>query len=117
MLNQISMIMLGVGDIAVSVEFYRDRLGLKLQNQSAEFAFFTAGPVTLALGTPLGKAVTPRAGAVEIIFPVDSVNAAYSELTHRGCKFLNEPRVVNGPNYAATLTDPDGHKLTLFGGK
>ena len=53
------MIMLGVENIARSVVFYRDTLALKLQNQSAEFAFFSAGGVTLGLNLPLGQAVQP----------------------------------------------------------
>ena len=65
--SRVSMIMFGVENIARSVEFYRDTLGLKLNSQSAEFAFFSAGSITLALGAPLGRAVLPRAGATEII--------------------------------------------------
>jgi predicted enzyme related to lactoylglutathione lyase len=111
------MIMLGVEQIDRSVKFYRDTLALELQNQSAEFAFFSAGGVTLALGLPLGHAVQSKAGAVEIIFPVESVTAAHGLLTERGCQFLNQPREVTPGSWAATFTDPDGHRLTLFGAK
>ena len=109
------MIMLGVENVARSVEFYRDTLALQLRNESAEFAFFSAGSITLALGTPLGKAVQPRAGATEIIFPVQSVVQAHALLTHRGCKFIQEPREVTAGSWAASFTDPDGHRLTIFG--
>jgi predicted enzyme related to lactoylglutathione lyase len=115
--SQISMIMLGVENIARSVEFYRDTLALKLQNQSAEFAFFSAGGVTLGLNLPLGQAVQPRPGATEIIFPMESVVAAHALLAERGCRFLIEPREVTAGSWAATFTDPDGHRLTLFGPK
>jgi predicted enzyme related to lactoylglutathione lyase len=115
--SQISMIMLGVENIARSVEFYRDTLALKLQNQSAGFAFFSAGGVTLGLNLALGQAVQPRPGATEIIFPMDSVVAAHALLVQRGCQFLNEPREVTTGSWAATFTDPDGHRLTLFGPK
>ena len=111
------MIMLGVADVGASAAFYRDTLGLKLQNESPEFAFLSAGSVTLGLSKPLGTSRTPRAGATELIFPVPSVAAAYAELTHRGCKFLREPRVLTGESYGATFTDPDGHYLTLFGAR
>lgn len=111
------MIMLGVADVTASVAFYRDTLGLKLQNESPEFAFFSAGGVTLGLSKPLGTSRTPRTGATELIFPVQSVAAAFAELAHRGCKFVREPRVLTGESYGATFSDPDGHYLTLFGGK
>ena len=109
------MIMLGVEQIERSVKFYRDTLALELQHQSAEFAFFAAGGITLALGLPLGQAVQAKAGAVEIIFPVESVTAAHGLLQERGCQFLNAPREVTSGSWAATFTDPDRHRLTLFG--
>jgi len=113
--SQVSMIMLGVEQIDRSVTFYRDTLALELRNQSPEFAFFSAGAITLGLALPLGQAVQPRAGAVEIIFPVESVTAAHGRLTGHGCQFLNRPREVTPGSWAATFTDPDGHRLTLFG--
>ena len=104
MLSSVSMIMLGVESVAVSVEFYRDTLGLTLNNQSGEFAFFSAGGITLALGAPLGRVVRPRAGATEIIFPVESVGASHALLTHRGCKFINEPREVTTGSWGWRLS-------------
>ncbi len=79
--------------------------------------FFSAGSITLALGTPLGKAVQPRAGATEVIFPVESVAAAHALLRDRGCTFINEPREVTPGSWAASFTDPEGHRLTIFGAK
>lgn len=112
------MIMLGVANVADSAAFYRDKAGLTLQSANTEFAFFQAGGVTLALSAPLGRAITPpRAGAVEVILPVASVAAAYSTLRERGCAFVNAPRNVSGESWAASFRDPDGHLLTLFGGR
>jgi catechol 2,3-dioxygenase-like lactoylglutathione lyase family enzyme len=111
----ISMISLGISNLPESVAFYRDKLNLELQGQHEGFAFFKAGPVTLLLNVPLGNAVQPRAGATEIIFPVAGVRAAHADLVERGCKFANSPRLVSPGSWAATFTDPDGHRLTLFG--
>ncbi len=113
--TRISMIMLGVENVARSAAFYRDAAGLEPQSESAEFAFFAAGSITLALSRPLGLHMQPLAGAVEIIFPVDSVSNAHEILKARNCSFLNEPREVTPGSWAATFTDPDGHHLTLFG--
>jgi len=115
--SKISMIMVGVENVARSVAFYRDVAGLEIQSQSPEFAFFNTGSVTLALNLPLGLHVKPRAGAVEIIFPVESVTKGHILLKERGCRFLNDPREVTPGSWAATFTDPDGHHLTLFGSK
>lgn len=115
--SKISMIMLGVEDVARSVVFYRDVVALDLQSQSSEFAFFKTGAVTLALSRPLGLHLQPRAGAVEVIFAVASVSEAHRLLKERDCRFLNDPREVTPDSWAATFTDPDGHHLTLFGPK
>ncbi|PWU08011.1 MAG: glyoxalase [Terriglobia bacterium] len=113
--SKASMIMLGVENVERSVKFYRDTLALPLQNQSSEFAFFSAGGITLGLNLPLGKAVQPRPGATEIVFPVESVVAAHGLLVDRGCTFLTQPREVFSGTWGATFTDPDGHRLTLLG--
>jgi catechol 2,3-dioxygenase-like lactoylglutathione lyase family enzyme len=109
------MITLGVSNLSESVAFYRDTLRLELLGQSEGFAFFKAGPVNLVLNVPLGNAVQPRAGAMEVIFPAESVRSAYAELLERGCKFSAQPHAVTAESSAATFTDPDGHRLTLFG--
>lgn len=115
--SEVSMVMLGVEDLSRSVEFYRDTLGLAPHGQSAEFAFFAAGGISLALSVPLGRAVQPRSGAAEVIFRTASVEKAHALLAERGCVFVNEPREVMQGSWAATFTDPDGHHLTLFGPK
>jgi len=113
--TSVSMIMLGVDNVARSVAFYRDCVGLPVQSESPEFAFITAGAITIGLNLPLGKTVKPTAGATELILPVASVTASKAALAARNCSFTVEPREVNTGMYVATFTDPDGHRLTLFG--
>jgi catechol 2,3-dioxygenase-like lactoylglutathione lyase family enzyme len=114
-LSRIAVVMLGVQDIARSVEFYRDKLGLKLQNQFPGFAFFEAGGTTLCVSEPLAKATGQPAGATEVVFAVDSVRAGYAGLQQRGIAFTHEPRNVAGTSWAANFNDPDGHRLSIFG--
>jgi predicted enzyme related to lactoylglutathione lyase len=112
----VSMIALGVTDMARSVQFYRETLGLQLIGQPAEVTMLRAGEVTLALNQPLGRAsTTALVGALEIIFPVESVAISYKDLAARGCRFVREPREVTASIWAATFTDPDGHRLTILG--
>jgi catechol 2,3-dioxygenase-like lactoylglutathione lyase family enzyme len=114
-LSKIGVIMLGVADMERSVPFYRDSLGLELSAQHGGFAFFNADGVTLALSTGLMKAVGQAPGAVEVVFSVEHVRVAYEELQRRGILFLNQPRPVAGPMWAADFRDPDGHILSVFG--
>ncbi|MBI2687926.1 MAG: VOC family protein [Acidobacteria bacterium] len=111
----ISMLMLGVASLAESVPFYRDVVELELERQFGGLAFFKAGGIQLLLSEDLGRAVEPRNGAAEVIFPAGSVHAEFEALSAQGCQFLREPKVVTPGFYAATFRDPDGHLLTLFG--
>ncbi len=115
---RVSMIVLGVKDTARSIQFYGETLGLQLAGKPGEVTIFRAGDVSVALSHPLGRgAGDAMAGATEIVFPVESVAAAHENLAKRGCKFIREPREVTPGTWAATFTDPDGHRLTILGAR
>jgi catechol 2,3-dioxygenase-like lactoylglutathione lyase family enzyme len=114
-LSQVSNIMLGVRDLALSLAFYRDTLGLSVQQQIPGFAFLGGGGVTLALSEPLAKALPQTGSSVVIVFSVDDVRAAHEELAARKVHFTQEPRNVTGSLWAANFDDPDGHHLSIFG--
>lgn len=113
---KVSMISLGIKDPATSIKFYGEKLGLQMIGKPGEVTQFKAGEITIALNHPAGQAAGKAlAGSVEIIFPVESVVATHSILAERGCLFLAPPREIFPGTWAATLTDPDGHRLTILG--
>lgn len=113
---RVSMIALGVKDTARSIRFYSETLGMKLIGQPGEVTLFEGGGVQIALNHPLGEAAGDAVvGAVEVIFSVDSVVAAHGKLLERGCAFIRDPREIFSGTWAATFTDPDGHRLTILG--
>ncbi len=114
-LSGIGIIQLGVSDLQRSVAFYTQVLGLRLKSSVPGFAFVDAGAVTLVLSEPLSRALGPLPGAVEIVYPVSDVQAGYEVLRSRGISFLREPRNVTGKDWSAVFTDPDGHRLSIFG--
>jgi catechol 2,3-dioxygenase-like lactoylglutathione lyase family enzyme len=114
-LNKIGVVMLGVKDKKRALEFYRDTLGLAVQQDIGEFVSFDGGGVTLALSPSLAAHSPALVGATEIVFSVPDVRAAYAALQARGVAFLREPRQASGPMWVANFTDPDGHRLSLFG--
>ena len=116
-MSKITLVTLGVSDLAKSVSFYRDKAEFQLQGQTEQFAFFSAGNISLMLNAGLRRANAPLAGAMELVIAAESVTARYQDLTARDCSFVNQPRPVTGDSWAATFTDPDGHWLTLFGPK
>ena len=114
-LKDIGVVMLGVEQLARSVAFYRDKLGLVLKGQNEGFAFLDGGGVTLCLSEALVRAGGAIPGAVEIVFSVEDVRGVHKALAARGIQFTHEPRTVTGPLWAANFNDPDGHKLSVFG--
>ena len=114
-LTQINNVMLGTTDLARSLAFYRDTLGLAVQFERLGFVFLNAGGVTLSLSTTHKKLATPVAGGTEVVFGVADVTAAHEALRARGVEFLNAPRNVTGDQWAANFRDPDGHLLSVFG--
>jgi predicted enzyme related to lactoylglutathione lyase len=115
---RVSMIALGVKDTARSIKFYGETLGFQLvaEPEPGEVAVFQAGGVQITLNRPLGKAAgSAIVGAIEVILTVDSVVTTHGKLVERGCTFIKEPREVFTGTWAATFTDPDGHRLTILG--
>ena len=114
-LTQINSVMLGTTDLARSLAFYRDTLGLAVQFEMPGFVFLNAGGVTLSLSEAHAELATPVAGGTEVVFGVADVTAAHAALSTRGVEFLNAPRNVTGDQWAANFRDPDGHLLSVFG--
>ena len=114
-LKQIGVVMLGATDLARSVAFYRDKLGLVVKGQNEGFVFLDGGSVTLCLTEALARVSTTIPGATEVVFSVENVRAAHQALAARGVEFTIQPRTVTGPLWAANFNDPDGHKLSVFG--
>jgi lactoylglutathione lyase len=114
-LTQVSVVMLGVRDVTRSLEFYRDKLGLKLQREIPGFAFLNAGAITLCLSEPAAKMRASVAGAGEVVFAVEDVTAAYEALRAKGVQFTHEPRSITPTTWVANFDDPDGNHLSLYG--
>jgi catechol 2,3-dioxygenase-like lactoylglutathione lyase family enzyme len=101
--------------VALSLEFYRDKLGLTVQNVIPGFAFLNAGAITLCLSEPAAKVRGQIAGAGETVFSVEDVAAAYQALRGKGVQFTHEPRSITPTMKAANLDDPDGNHLSIVG--
>lgn len=119
---KVSNIILRVADMARSVAFYRDQVGLPLRFASEEFSGFDAGGLTLMLNRPDRMAEAASAGLAaltEIVLEAPDIVAAHAALRQRGVAFRLEPRVVTSDGkrdlLAADFRDPDGHVLSLTG--
>jgi catechol 2,3-dioxygenase-like lactoylglutathione lyase family enzyme len=114
-LTQIAVVMLGVQDVARSVAFYRDKLGLTVEREIPGFAFLDGGKVTLCLSEPAIKVRGQAPGAGEVVFSVEDTTAAYLALREKGVQFTHEPRSATPTTWVANFDDPDGNHLSIFG--
>jgi lactoylglutathione lyase len=113
--------MIVVSDMARSVGFYRDRLGLSLRFESPFWSEFDCGQVTLALHgggassgrTPTGRADT--AGDVHLSWQVRDADATHAALLEKGVAFVRPPEEMPEEGIKlASFLDPDGTQLSLW---
>jgi catechol 2,3-dioxygenase-like lactoylglutathione lyase family enzyme len=116
-LSRVGYVMIPVRDLARSLAYYRDALGLAVRFAGDEFAFLDAGGVALALRKAGNPGPAPADHSIEIVFEVDDIDAAYEALRARGVEFRIAPRPATGDRHVTDFRDPDGHVLSIFGPK
>jgi uncharacterized protein len=120
----ISDVCLLVQDIARSVAFYRDRMGLPVKRLDQGFAEFQTEQVVLALwqrdnlADHVGFERARVAGTscmVACRLPTaEAVDAMHADLAARGVAFASPPRLYPWNAYAAYFADPDEHLWELY---
>lgn len=121
----LSLITLGVADVARSTRFY-SALGFQLSvsQSNASISFLKAGGVVLALfgradlAHDAGLGDTPRGpfGGITIarnLPSIAAVDAAFAQGLAAGATALKRPERVFWGGYSGYLADPDGHPLEL----
>lgn len=119
---RVSHVILRVSNMARSVAFYRNGVGMTVQSANDEFAALDGGGVTLLLNKPErppGGESAGLASLTEIVLEVPDVRSAYEAFKARGVAFRVDPRPVTSDGsrdlLAADFRDPDGHVLSLTG--
>src|ERR1700722_9108455 len=114
-LSAIGQIAMTSHDIARTVEFYRDKLGIRFLFEAPNMAFFDCGGIRLMLGPSEG---TKDSFSSIVYFKVDDIETASDALKARGVAFERDPHLVaKMPDYdlwLAFFRDPDRNTLALM---
>ena len=118
MFKKVDYVMVTVSDMARSVEFYRDKLGIPLRFESPEWSEFETGVTTLALHgggkRPSVKSKELIAGTASIGFYVTDLDQTYDHLKSRGIAFVMPPtRREEERIKLAVCVDPDGLPISI----
>jgi catechol 2,3-dioxygenase-like lactoylglutathione lyase family enzyme len=116
---RISLITLGVSDLQRSVRFYRDGLGLPMQNEAEAIAFFPLQGTWLALYPREALAADARVApegsgfsGITISHNVRSkqeVDELLQVAVQSGAKLVKEAMEADWGGYSGYFADPDGH--------
>ncbi len=115
-LGSIGQVGMSVGDVDACVDFYRDRLGLRLIARAAPgLAFFDCGGVRLMLS---GVADGGPSGNSVLYFGVGDIEESCAELTERGVDVGRGPVLVHSAAdyelWMAFFEDPSGNTLAVM---
>lgn len=114
-LLSIAQIGIACCDVTRSVEFYRDRLGIRLLLETQNAAFFECGGIRLMIGPMEGE---PGASSSIVYFKVENIREAAEALKSRGVEFTRDPHLVakmpDHDLWMAFFRDPDGNTLALM---
>lgn len=113
--TQFHAVMFTVSDMDRSVEFYRDRLGLKPVTLGGWSEFEVSGDFHLGLHRAEPGAAMPHniESSVGLVIYTDNLDAEVRRLKGRGIQFSVER--MEAPNiWIAEFRDPDGYSHQIF---
>jgi len=119
---RLSLVTLGVAELARAVAFYRDVLGWKVAASPPGITFFDLGGLVLALfphaelAQDMGLSAPAASGGYEgfalahNLRSVQEVDALFVHLKRHGATIVKPPHKAEWGGYSGYFADPDGHK-------
>ena len=115
---RVSYAIVFVSDMARSINFYRDTIGLRLKFESPEWTEFDTDGATLALHPGEGSAAPdndqdhPPPGRCRPGLSVPDLDTFHQRMLENGVRCLQEPESVFGARLAR-YADPDGLAVSV----
>jgi catechol 2,3-dioxygenase-like lactoylglutathione lyase family enzyme len=117
MFKRVHDVFFNVDDMDAAVAFYRDKLGLPVTYQSADWVELDAGNLVIALrrygSGPEGRPELGVGDGATIIFQVDDLDAARRELERQGVEFIGGLFEYDDVRLAA-FQDLNGNVLQIY---
>jgi catechol 2,3-dioxygenase-like lactoylglutathione lyase family enzyme len=117
---------LAVGNVAASLRFYRDVLGLQVEAvyDDPPYATLVAAGARVSLaeqghpaedrpGVEMAAPADPSRANVVLVLEVDDARAAYAALESEGARFLAEPYEPPWGGSRFFCVDPDGYLVEI----
>jgi len=126
MFKKLSAVGLFVKNLDRSIEFYRDKVGLKLKTHEQGFAAFELGEIELAIldlptaaGMIKDEVIKPKVPAGEpvrhsICVDVGNIDETYQALTKKGVVFVKPPFDQPWGQRTAYFKDPDNNIWEIY---
>ena len=113
----IGQIAIAVSDIQSSIEFYQDKLGLKLLFEvPPHMVFFECGGVRLMLTTQLGEKRDHQTSV--IYYKTSELSTMVSQLKTKGVLFIQEPQLTakmpDHELWQGFIRDPDENLIGIM---
>jgi methylmalonyl-CoA/ethylmalonyl-CoA epimerase len=113
----LGQVALTVSNVARSVDFYRDAVGLRfLFSAGPSLAFFDLGGIRLMLSAPEGE-FTPGSSTV-LYLRVTDIEGTYAAMRQRKVAFVDEPHLIarmpDHDLWMCFFKDPDAHTIALM---
>jgi catechol 2,3-dioxygenase-like lactoylglutathione lyase family enzyme len=117
MFKKVDDVFFNVDDMDKAVAFYRDKLGLPVKYESADWVELDAGNVIIALrqhgSGPEGRPELGVGEGATIVFEVDDIEAAKAELEGQGVEFVGGVFEYGSVKLAA-FEDLNGNVLQIY---
>lgn len=115
MISRVGQVSLVVNDLAASVAFYRDTLGLTLAFEVPNMAFFVCGGLRIMMTR--AEEGSPRENSV-FYFVTDGIEAKHGELVANGVVSERDPHLIaKMPGHDLWMSffrDPEGNLMALM---
>jgi catechol 2,3-dioxygenase-like lactoylglutathione lyase family enzyme len=117
MFKKVDDVFFNVDDMEKAKAFYRDKLGLAVRYEAADWVELDAGNVTIALrrygSGPEGRPELGVGEGATLVFEVDDIEATKAELEGNGVKFIGGVFDYGSVKLAA-FEDLNGNVLQIY---